>query len=162
MLTFECTYHRDGVIRHKFTVPVVSQVYAGVYCGGVPYLPCMESVKAAMPKTLHKSLERALGFWTDKHSDVVSLELHGYSASKYKYGKPLGTLFARATWKESACRLEGYTHGRLHGTAIRLSESRFQVASDCGTVSIQVSAALAESRLTEAAQSRAIPTFYYE
>lgn len=159
-LSFEVSFQRNGIAR-KFTVPAARQVLHGVYFNGQPYLPDLESVKRAMPRPLHKSIERGCGFWTDKHSDVVSMDLHGYSASIYKQGKPLGTLIAKANWKAVAIRLEGYQYGLLSGCAVKVSKNLYSVSSDCGKVSVRVGAALAESRIGYAAESGAMPVFMY-
>lgn len=159
-LSFDCQYLRGGIIK-KFSVPASRSVLHGVYFNGVPYLPDMDAVKDAMPKTLHKAIDRALGFWTDKYSDVVSMDLYGASRAYYKQGKPLGALFAQANWKATPCKLDGYQYGLLNACAVKISESRYQVASDCGVVSIHVTAALAESRLAQAQQDNVLPVFMY-
>lgn len=160
-LSFTVTFSRNGVVR-KFTVPAARQVLHGVYFNGLPYLPDMDALKEAMPRTLHKAIERGLGFWTDKHSDVVSMDLWGASRSYYKQGKPLGTLFAQANWKAMPCRLEGWTHGHLKASALKISERLYMIASDDGAVSIHVGARLAASRLEQARASNCLPVFYYE
>lgn len=159
-LSFTVTFQRYGVVR-KFTVPAARQVLHGVYLNGVPYLPDMDAVKAAMPKTLHKSIERGLGFWTDKQSDVVAMDLYGASRSYCVQGKALGTLIATANWKATACKVDGYQYGLLNACAVKISETRYQVTSDCGKVSIQVNATLAESRIGKARENNAIPVFMY-
>lgn len=161
MLTFTVKYMRNGVIRRKFTVPASSQVLHGVYCNGVPYLPDLDAVKACMDKRLHPAIDRNIGFWTDKYSDEVSMELHGASRTYYKQGKPLGTLFAQADWKATACKLDGYQHGLLDACAVRISGKRYQIASNCGKVSIQVNTTLAESRIAQARDHNTTPVFMY-
>lgn len=160
-LFFTVNYLRNGVLRRRFTVSVARQVLHGVYFNGAPYLPDLDEVKAAMPKTLHKAIDRGLGFWNDKYSDVVAMDLYGASRAYYRQGKPLGTLIAQADWKAAPCKLDGYQHGMLNACAVKISQSRYQVASDCGVVSIHVNAALAESRIAEARESSALPVFMY-
>lgn len=160
-LSFTVNFLRNGALQRRFTVPVARQVLHGVYFNGAPYLPALDEVKSAMPKTLHKAIDRGLGFWTDKHSDVVSMDLYGASRVYYRQGKPLGTLIAQANWKATPCRLDGYQHGPLNACAVKISESRYRVASDCGVVSIHVSAALAESRIAQSRESNAFPVFMY-
>ena len=161
-LEFNVKYMRNGSILRQFNAPVARQVLHGVYFNGLPYLPDMDAVKANMPTTLHKAIERGLGFWTDKHSDVVSMDLHGYSRSYCVQGKPLGTLFATALWKATPCRLEGYSYGHLNASAVQVSQRLFQVASDDGNVSIHVGAGLASSRLEASRRDGSIPVFFYE
>ena len=63
---------------------------------------------------------------------------------------------------KSPCTLEGYTYGRLEGTASKAGAGLYIVSSDCGKVSIRVAAAVAASRLEYAARDNSIPTFFYE
>jgi len=160
-LTFECTYHRHGVIQRKFIVPAIKRAVSGVYFNGTPYGPCDVATAAAMPETLHKACFRGSSFWTPEHSDVMRKDLRGYSRGT-KEGAELGTLFAKANWKATPCRLDGYTHGHLQGNAIKSGAGIYTVASDCGKVSIRVNSGLAEGRIAEAAQSSAIPVFFYD
>ena len=161
MLTFECTYHRHGVIQRKFTVPAIKRGVSGVYFSGVPYGPCDVSAAAAMPKTLEKAMYRGASFWAPEFSDVMRKDLRGYSRGLNE-GADLGTLFAKATWKATRCYLDGFQYGMLKASAVKWSQGIHGIASDCGNVFIRVNSRLAESRLIEAAQSRAIPTFYYD
>lgn len=160
-LSFTVNFLRGGALQRRFTVPVARQVVHGVYFNGAPYLPALDEVKAAMPKTLHKAIDRGLGFWTDKHSDVVSMDLYGASRVYYRQGKPLGTLIAQANWKATACKVEGYQYGMLDACAVKISETRYQVASDCGKVSMHVNATLAESKIGRARENNATPVFMY-
>lgn len=159
-LTFTVKYMRDGVIRRKFTVPATRRAISGIYFNGGPYAPCHAAVVAAMPKPLEKATCRA-GFWAGELSDVMRLDLRGYSRGLSE-GACLGTLYAQADWKAAPCRLDGYTHGHLRAAAIKSGAGVYTVASDCGKVSIRVSAAVAAPRLEYAARDNSIPTFFYE
>lgn len=149
MLQFKIQFHNYG-IRRKFVVPVANRAIVGVWHDGRPYAPCMESVIDAMPKTHEKALLRST-FWTPQWSDVMRLDMVS------KRNSDMGSLFARAVWKEKRCRLEGYQFGPLNACAIDTGFG-YSVASDCGKVSIQVSRTLAESRF---ADPDVIPVFMY-
>jgi hypothetical protein len=159
-LTFTVNYMRDGLIRRKFTVPATRRAISGIYFDGAPYAPCGAAVVAAMPKTLEKATCRA-GFWVGEFSDVMRLDLRGYSRGLTE-GACLGTLFAKADWKATPCYLDGFTFGMLKASAVKWSQGVHSIASDCGNVSIRVNSRLAESRLAEAAQSNATPVFFYD
>jgi len=160
-LTFECTYHRHGVIQRKFIVPAIKRAVSGVYFNGTPYGPCDVATAAAMPKTLHKACFRGGSFWTPEFSDVMRKDLRGYSRGM-KEGGDLGTIFAKANWKATPCYLDGFQFGMLKASAVKWSQGIHGIASDCGNVFIRVNSRLAEDRIAEAAQSSAIPTFYYD
>ena len=160
-LTFESTYHGHGVIQRKFIVPAIKRAVSGVYFNGTPYGPCDVATAAAMPKTLHKACFRGGSFWTPEFSDVMRKDLRGYSRGM-KEGGDLGAIFAKANWKATPCYLDGFQFGMLKASAVKWSQGIHGIASDCGNVFIRVNSRLAEDRIAEAAQSSAIPTFYYD
>ena len=160
-LSFTVTHNRYGVIQRKFIVPAVKRAISGVYFNGTPYGPCDVATAAAMPKTLHKACFRGSSFWAGEYSDVMRKDLRGYTRG-LREGSDLGTLFAKANWKATPCYLDGFQFGMLKASAVKWSQGVHGIASDCGNVFIRVNSRLAESRISNAAQSSAIPVFFYD
>ena len=90
MMHFEVELQSGGTMLHKARhVKATESGVVGCYVNGKPYLPDLESVKAAMPYCYRKAIERGL-WWDFGLSDVVRLDLY-----RKRDGKPLGSLFAQ-------------------------------------------------------------------
>lgn len=150
-LTFIC-----DVAGRRVTVPAIVRGLYGVYYDGKPYSPCVETLIDLAPYHWRKAIERSIGFWSSNASDVMRLDLN-----RARDGAAMGSIFARASWRENDCFLDGYARGLLRATYIKV-DSGYSVAAICGTLKITVPPALAESKIDAARAQNAAPVFYYD
>jgi hypothetical protein len=153
-LKFEVKWRKGGIVRKTFTVDAIEKHFSGIYYNGKPYGPNIAQVLENMPRNYEKAILRRNGFYTCDMSDIMLMHLCSLRDSD------MGSIFARAIWKEKQCRLHGFTFGQLPAIAMQVClNGNWTIVSDCGQVRIQVKNSIAESRFSERGT---IPIFYYD
>jgi hypothetical protein len=148
-LTFTC-----DIAGRRVTVPAVERGLCGVYYEGKPYAPCIATLIKLAPYHLRAAIERAGLFWGSDMSDVLRLDLN-----RKRDGASLGAVWARATWREQDCFLEG-CNGLLPATYLRVDGGYSVVARD-GSIKITVAPIWAEYKIENAKRDNAKPVFLY-